>query len=77
MNKLKPGILSYFNKILSNTLIIGISFVKNELITTILTLIFFINRYNLSQYQAEELNEVIFRLKDILQAEILKEDSSQ
>ena len=77
MNKLKPGILSYFNKILSNSLIIGISFVKNELITTILTLIFFINRYNLSQYQAEELNEVIFRLKDILQAEILKEDSSQ
>jgi hypothetical protein len=77
VNKLKPGILSYFNKILSNTLIIGISFVKNELITTILTLIFFINRYNLSQYQAEELNEVIFRLKDILQAEILKEDSSQ
>jgi hypothetical protein len=48
---------------------------KNELITTILTLMFFINRYNLIQYQPEELNELIFRLKDIIKAEILKGDS--
>jgi len=77
VNKLKPGILTYFNQILDNNLITNVAYIKNELIITILTLIFFINRYNLIQYQAEELNELIFKLKDLILAEVLKGDSSQ
>lgn len=72
VNKLKPGILSYFIRVVTNTLLMNIEEIREEVVRAVLTAMFYINRYNYVQYQLEDYRELITLVKEMVMKEILK-----